>query len=399
MIGLWFKKYYGGTETATAAFWVDNITFDGAIIPPPTAEYPTLSIAKTVPGVQMQFTGGASGNSEYDREHLATGSGTYSFVGAPSPVTYSVTYASIPPAVPPTTYACVDFDPTEGTTAEEDWDDPTLLRIQIVRNTNVSGFGSSVGSLVTLECKTNTPNNNGDLYDASNPSWTNSSNPEGTWSFAISGNTSIQITAPDNETKTLPFPLSLTSAEVADPSLFGTGTMFVYFGAQGNGGAGEGSRYVISACSISGGGLTGFTENFVAEAAAGDPGPQGTVAAPAGRSTTWTPIIAGSGANAITWYDADDTTATYPIVQQGVTGDLSRSLYLLGADTPFMLTWTGNVGPGFLVMTNTSLTAADFSSNADLTTDAYLDASYYSVDVSTNDLPPAGVNWFVELKQ
>jgi hypothetical protein len=64
-----------------------------------------------------------------------------------------------------------------------------------------------------------------------------------------------------------------------------------------------------------------------------------------------------------------------------------------------MLTWTGNVGPGFLVMTNTSLTAADFSSNADLTTDAYLDASYYSVDVSTNDLPPAGVNWFVELKQ
>jgi hypothetical protein len=399
-IGLWFKKYYGGTENGIAAFWVDNVTFDGAVIPPPTAEYPTLTMAKTVPGIQLQFTGGTSGNSEYSREHLATGSGSYSFVGASSPVTYSVTYASIPPAVPPQTYACVDFDPTGGTTTEEDWVDPTLFRIQIVRNTNVSGFGSSVGSLVTLECKTNTADGNGDLYDASDPSWTNASNPEGTWTFTISGNTSIQITAPDNETKTLPFPLGFTSAQVADPSFFGTGLMYVYFGAQGNGANGEGSRYVMSACSISGGGLTGFTENFAAEAAAGDPGPQGTVASPGGSGSTWTPVIAGSGANAITWYVGDDTSQTYPIVQQGTAGALSRSLYLIGASTPLRLTWTGNVAPGFLVLTNTSLTAGDFGSNADLTTDAYLDATYYSADVSTNDLPPVGgPNWFVELQQ
>jgi hypothetical protein len=50
-------------------------------------------------------------------------------------------------------------------------------------------------------------------------------------------------------------------------------------------------------------------------------------------------------------------------------------------------------------MTNTSLTSADFGSNADLTTDAYLDATAYSVDVSTNDLPPPSANWFVELHQ
>jgi hypothetical protein len=156
----------------------------------------------------------------------------------------------------------------------------------------------------------------------------------------------------------------------------------------------------MSACSISGGGLTGFTENFAAEAAAGDPGPQGTVASPGGSGSTWTPVIAGSGANAITWYVGDDTSQTYPIVQQGTAGALSRSLYLIGASTPLRLTWTGNVAPGFLVLTNTSLTAGDFGSNADLTTDAYLDATYYSADVSTNDLPPVGgPNWFVELQQ
>jgi hypothetical protein len=400
-IGLYFKKYYNGSAgTGTVAFWVDNVTFDGGVIPKPTAQYPSLSLAPTVPGVQIQFTGGTSGNAEYDREHLATSVGTYSFVGAPSPVTYSVTYASIPPTLPPATYACVDFDPTEGTTAEEDWDDPTLFRIQIVRSTNVSGFGSSVGSLVTLQCKTNSADANGDLYDASDPTWTNASNPEGTWTFTISGNTNIQITAPDNETKNLPFPLSLTSAEVADASLFGTGSMYVYFGAQCNGSAGQGSRYVISACSISGGGLTGFTENFAAEAAAGDPGPQGTLAAPAGTGTTWTPVIAGAGANAITWYVAGDTSETYNTVQGGVTGTLSKSIYLLGpSSTPFTLNWTDNVAPGFAVMTNTVLTEGDFGSNGDLTASAYLDANHFSVDVTTNDLPPAGVNWFVELEQ
>jgi hypothetical protein len=399
-IGLWFKKYYNGSAgTGTVAFWVDNVTFDGGVIPKPTAQYPTLSINPVVPGIQYQFTGGTSGNSEYDREHLSTAAGTYSFVGAPSPVTYSVTYGTIPATLPPTTYACIDFDPSEGTTAEEDWDDPTLFRISIVRSTNVSGFGSSVGSLVVLECKTNTADGNGDLYDASNPSWTNASNPEGTWTFAISGNTNILITAPDNETKNLPFPLSLTSAEVADPSLFGTGTMFVYFGAQCNGAGGEGSRYVISACSISGGGLTGFTENFAAEAAAGDPGPQGTVATPGGTGSTWAPKIAGSGANAISWYVAGDTSETYNIVQQGASGTLSRSIYLLGPSAPFTLNWTDNVAAGFVVMTNTVLTEGDFGSNADLTASAYLDANHFSVDVSTNDLPPPGVNWFVELEQ
>jgi hypothetical protein len=395
-VGLWFKKYYGGSLTGTVAFWIDNVTFDGGVIPAPTAQYPTLSIANTVPGLQLQFTGGTSGNTEYDREHLATSTGAYSFVGASSPVTYSVTYASVPPQVPPTTYACIDFDPTEGTTAEEDWDDPTLFRISITR-TNFTG--SPFGSLVTLECKTNAPDNNGDLYDASDPAWTNASNPEGTWSFTISGNNSVQITAPDNETKTLPFPLSLTSAQVANSSLFGTGTMFVYFGAQCNGAGGEGSRWVISGCSISGGGLTGFNENFAAEAAAGDPGPQGTVASPGGSASTWTPKIAGSGANPISWYVASDTSQTYPTVQNGVTGNLSRSLYLLGPGTPITLTWTDNVSPGFLVMTNTSLTEADFGSNMDLTSSAYLDATTFSVDVSTNDLPPAPENWFVQLKQ
>ena len=402
-IGLWFKKYWSGgptgTETATAAFWVDNITFDGAVVPPKTAAYPTVSIAKTVPGIRLQWTGGTGGNSEYAREHLATGAGTYSFVGASSPVTYSVTYASFPPEVPPQDYACIDFDPGSGAATEEDWTDPTLFRIQLVRNTNVSGFGSPNGSLITLQCKTNSSNANGDLYDASDPSWTNVSSPNGTWSFTISGNTNILITAPDGETKNLPFPLSLTSAQVADPGLFGTGTMWVYFGGQGNGAAGQGERLVMTACSISGGGLTGFNENFAAEAAAGDPGPQGTVATPLGAGQTWTPVIAGTGANPITWYVGDDTTETYPIVQNGAAGTLSRSLYLIGASTPLTVNWTGNVGPGFQVLTNTSITGP-WGTNTDLTTGAYLDATFYSADVSADDLPPVGgPNWFVELAQ
>jgi hypothetical protein len=94
-IALFLKKYVGETtNSGTVAYWIDNVTFDGAVIPT-KPNLPVLSIAKPVPGLQCNFSGTA-GNADYDRETIATLNSTYSFVDAGS-VTYSMTIAAAPP--------------------------------------------------------------------------------------------------------------------------------------------------------------------------------------------------------------------------------------------------------------------------------------------------------------
>jgi hypothetical protein len=41
----WEKCDNNTTQTGVAAFWVDNITFHGAVIPAAAAQYPTVPVA------------------------------------------------------------------------------------------------------------------------------------------------------------------------------------------------------------------------------------------------------------------------------------------------------------------------------------------------------------------
>jgi hypothetical protein len=253
---LWFKKYYGGPITNAAgaplqaAYWVDNITFDGGIVPTHPNQ-PTLSISPTVPGLQANFNG-TGGNATYDRETMATAADYYSFTDATGPVTYSINYAYVPANAAGNSFGEIVFDPNQGANSgvntEPDWNEATLFKITI--------NPTATGNTVQLQCKTNTTDGNGDLYDASDPTWTNNSPVKGNWTFTVTQNTNFHCVAPDGESTNLTFPLAFQSADVENffPASEGA---YVYFGAQGNGAPSEGTRWVIGSFGISGAAGTG----------------------------------------------------------------------------------------------------------------------------------------------
>ncbi|MGA2749991.1 MAG: hypothetical protein ABSG59_14545 [Verrucomicrobiota bacterium] len=370
MMGVFIKKYVGGMGTnGTVAFWVDNITYTGAVIPTHPNQA-TLSIARPVPGLQCNFTGTA-GNPAYDREMICTANNTYSFVDASGPVTYSITFGATGNTNDSSGQILFDQNNSE---TEPDWVDPSVFRFVIQAN----GTG---GSSLTLQCKTNTANANGDLYDSSDPAWngtdathTNSSPAVGKWTFTVSNNTNFLCTAPNGATTNLSFPLGFQSADVEANFPTNAG-MYVYFGAMGGGATAEGKRWVVSQCSVSGGGVTPLSENWVAEANTGSVA-NGGEAGPAGsggntipgQGVGWTGTVGG-----VSWNDTSDSKTGYGI-------------YLLGTNTAFVLNWTDNAGPGLTVLTNTTLAASGWGTNTALTADSYLDATYYTSEVDVSNL-------------
>jgi hypothetical protein len=353
-IGVWFKKYEDNPLiSGTVAFWVDNITFDGgpSNSTPPS---PTLTLAPVYPGLQLGFPGSGAQNNQYSRVSVST-LDSYSFVNV-APSTYTISLGYVPPTSLPNS-AFIMFS-LIGTSYEADYNDATLLKIAIG---DVTG-----GSQVQFQCKTNQPNGNGSLYDASDPTWTTTSSTVGTWSFTISGNTNIYCLAPDGSHTNMPFPLGLQSADVQ--SWFG-GQMYVYFGGEGGGSAGNGGRIVLDACSISGG-AGSLSEDWVAEANTGD------VIAPQGN--LWTSTVSG-----VEWINCSDNG--------GALG-----LYYLSTNTPYFLQWTANGGAGFNVQDTATLGGA-WNTDADLTSRDYLNGSYFETQVEQTDLPPSG-NFFFRLE-
>ena len=249
-IGLWFKKYSNLGTTGTAAFWIDNVVFDGGLIAVPS---PTLTIAHAVQGLQTVSTGQSTKNATYDRENLVTFNNAYSFADNPSPITYSIKLAYVPPYNPGASGQYISQiilvplgSGVPGTDTEPDYNYPTLLIGAIQRN-------SSTNMQFQLQCKTNQAGGNGSLFDSSNSNttWIVNSPAEGNWSMTISGNTQFTITAPNGSSTNLPFPLGLNSSAVS--SWFDSGLgMVAYFGSQNNGSANQGGRVVLANATISG---------------------------------------------------------------------------------------------------------------------------------------------------
>jgi hypothetical protein len=189
--------------------------------------------------------------------------------------------------------------------------------------------------------KTNAPNDNGTLYIGGNPAWVTPSPIEGKWSFTISGNTSILAVAPNGSSTNLVFPLGLNAAQVS--SLFSGGT-YVYFGGECGGSGGEGGRVVIQNVSISGGGVTPLSDNFV--------------------NDTSLDLVSTGGT---LWNNATDT-ATRP-----------DGVYLLNS-APLWLDWTVNGGTGWLIETNGDLSSNNWSTNAPWL--SVLDATHFHADLT-----------------
>jgi hypothetical protein len=148
--------------------------------------------------------------------------------------------------------------------------------------------------------------------------------------------------------------------------------MWVYYSAECGGTTGEGSRWVLTKASISGGGVPALSDNFVTDANNGDPGP-----ASVGQGNEWTSY------SGVDWANEANSSALY-------------ATYLIGTNTVYFLDWTDNTTNSYTVMTNTTPGPSGWGSNTVLTGESYLNASSFRVEVANTNLPPTG-NLFFEL--
>jgi len=309
-IGLYFKKYSSGPNgpfSGTAAYWIDNVVFDGAKAIPPS---PTMSISKPVPGLNIVNNSGGG----YDRESLATYNFNYTWVNQPDPVTYAMNIAAFPGVKYSGYDARIYLIPNAAATeAEPDWVEQYLAMVSV----SLSAGGQAY---VTIGCKNSQPNSgNGDLYDSTNPTFQTTNSPVvGQWSFTFSNNTNILVTAPDGESTNWILPL-LTSDELS--SEFGP-DMVVYFGGYNNGSANNGQRVVFNNVAITNGSTTLLYDNFLAD-------------------TQIDYVLTGGS----TWVQASDGSKPE-----------SEYLVLTNTTTKYYVDWTVPA-TGFYLETNYSLTA------------------------------------------
>lgn len=342
VIGLYFKKYGSGTNGAingTAAYWIDNVVFDGAPLVPPS---PKMSISKPVLGLNT-----VNNDGPYDRESLETYNYNYSWVDSATPVTYSMKIA----AFPGTNYNGYDarfylVPNISATESDPDYQESTLAMISVYLN----GTGQSGA---TIGVKANAANGNGDLYDSTNPTFTTTNSPiTGNWSFTFTGNTNILVTAPDGESTNWILPL-LTSSQVE--SDFGS-SLVVYVGGYDNGSANVGQGMVFASVGITNGSTQLLYDNFVTDSSIDTYNNGGP----------W--ILASSGS--------------------------VPSLFLTAPTSVYNVDWTAPAA-GFFVQTNSSLTAANagnWSTNDPLTWVQL--GNHFQTTVDVTNLPPSGNLFF-----
>jgi hypothetical protein len=342
-IGLFFKKYNNASAPGGIAnYWIDNVTFNGGVA---AAFRPTMAISKPTVGMQC-VSQGTGANPPYDREGLVTFDTIYSFADQSSPVSYGVNIASMPKPAFPNYSARIMLVPANVSEPEADYFEPTIAIFDI--QNRADGTTSA-----TMEVKTNTPNGNGALYSAGNPTFS-ATNGTGNWTFTFTNNTGIRVTAPDGTSTNWSFALDLTSAQVS--SFFGGGTMVAYVGSFANGGANEGQRAVIGSFGITNG-TTLLYDNFVQDSNL-DINVSG---------------IPGAGA----WLLASDASAPY----------LGWGVYLVHTNTPYFIDWN-TPSAGFGLQTNSTLSGGVWSTNTGLTN--ILLASHYHTEVDVTNLPASG---------
>ena len=336
IIGLWLKKYGNGANgpiAGTAAYYIDNVVFDGSVIP---QVGPQMSIKPAVKGLNA-----LPANGPYDRESLTTYNTDFSWIQQTAPVTYSMNIAAFP------SVAYAGFDARlylvpnpNATESDPDYVEANLVMMQVYLNAN--GL-ASVGILV----KTNAPGGNGNLYSQAVYYNTTNSGAIGNWNFTFTHDTNILVTAPDGETGNLILPLDDADLQ----SLFGS-SLVVYVGAFDNV-VGQGQDMVFGSVGISNGSTQLLYDDFATD----------TTISP----TEW--ITASSGS--------------------------PGTIFLTSPTTKYWLSWT-TPASGFFVQTNGNLLInSAWSTNDTFSPVNY--GNYLQTAVDVTNLPSNGSPLFFRL--
>ncbi len=344
-VGLFFKKYNftGSGVDGTAAFFIDNVVFDGG---PVSIPQPTIAITQPLRGLHLLNASGGL----YDRESLETFFANYDFVDQGTPMSYNMNISSFPDKNHGGYVARLYLVPNGAATEPEpDWNEPALVLFEIARNANNT-------ATCVFRCKTNSPTSNGDLYNGSNSTFT-SSTIIGPWSFTFLNNTTCKVVAPDGTSSNMFFPLGLSSSDVSTLYSDG-GAMVVYFGSM-NGGANVGQYMTYSSVSITQGATTLLSDNFATDAALD--------------------INNGGGSSSIWAYASDSGTA-------------ASDIFLLAPTTKYYVDWSVPAN-NFLLETNNVLDGSGAWSTNTGTTATQM-GDHFHTEFGTTNLPAGGNVYF-----
>jgi hypothetical protein len=341
VIGLFLKKYGSGTNGAisgTAAYWIDNVVFDGAPLLVPS---PKMSISKPVSGLNI-----INNDGPYDRESLVTFAYNFTWVDQPDPVTYAMNIAAFPGTNNANYNARFYLVPNSAADeSEPDWTEQYLAMISV-------GLNNTGQATATIGMKNSQPGSgNGDLYDSTNPLFTTTnSGVVGNWSFTFTDNTNIVVVAPDGESTNWILPL-LTSSQLE--SQFGNSAMVVYLGGYDNGSANIGQGVTFASVGITNGSTQLLYDNFQQD----------------------------STINSGVWIKASDGSVP--------------STYLTAPTSEYYVDWTAPA-VGFLVQTNSNLSnGSGWSTNDPFT--VYQLGGHFQTTVDATNLPSPGGNLFFRL--
>jgi hypothetical protein len=223
---------------------IDNISWTRNTAPPLP---PSLTLARAHGGLTIVTTSA----DPYGRHNIyTTDPAAYSFFGATAPVSYSFTIDSFPDAAAyPGFQAHIFLVPgAPGTETSPDWNEPTMMFMDIKAGANNSGNA-------TFRPKLDEANGNNQLY-AAGLTTVNSATVTGTWTLTIDPNANTAtMTAPDG-TVSDPIDISGLTPEFAD------GNLRVYFGDQPNADGNKGQSIHVAKIEIKSGTNTLLSDDF-----------------------------------------------------------------------------------------------------------------------------------------
>jgi hypothetical protein len=232
--------------------WIDNIVVSTSSAPPPPPPPPTVSIAKTVQGLNL-FMG--SGNGLNNRESLETVSGNYSWVGVTGPVTYAFTISSYPVAAADQVQNHIFLIPNPGTESAPDYNEPNVIFFDL--ESTATGATSWM-----FRYKTNEINGNTMIYGTGTLATIGSPTALGTWTVTFLNNTNVTMTTPGGSSTNFNIPDDATGDTA---SLFASGVK-LYYGVQANNASAISDYLVASEFKVTGLGSSDFDDNFVTDA-------------------------------------------------------------------------------------------------------------------------------------
>lgn len=269
----WIKIWSGGADgfTGTSTIWVDNVTLNANqdVAPPPS---PTIGIETAAPGLRLFAS---QPGAQFGRQNIYTVASTgYSWVGAATPVTYSLTLANYPDGSHAGFQTHLFLVPGSGLPtwlSSPDWNEPNLVFLDIGNAADGTGFAS-------FRYKTNLPNGNSMTYGEGTLATVGSPSPNGTWSLTFNNDTDGTLTAPGGATVSFSLPAE-AAAKFADP-------LHLYVGSQPNQIANIGQSVRVSRFQVTGVStpiedeFAGPLDAAIWQIAAGDPA--GIVTVPGG---------------------------------------------------------------------------------------------------------------------